>query len=176
MQEEFKDVEGYEGLYQISNLGNVKSLSRKMVKGKAVFISKEKILKQSIDSNGYYVVHFKKNLKSKLFKVHQLLAMGFLNHKICGYKLVVDHIDNNRNNNNLNNLQIITSRENTSKDQKNRTSKYTGVSLDKSRNKWRSNIYINDKQVYLGRFNTEQEASNAYQNKLLSLDKNEDKR
>lgn len=57
MDEVWKDVIGYEGLYQVSNIGKVKSLERsKLVKGKYPGVQKEKILKPGIDTSGYFFV------------------------------------------------------------------------------------------------------------------------
>ena len=71
-------------------------------------------------------------------------------------------------NNNINNLQLISNRENISK-QKAKTSKYTGVSWSKRKKKWISQITINRKTIKLGIFVNELEASEAYQNKLKSF-------
>ena len=163
-QEVFKTVKGYEGLYEISNLGNVKSLKRKDRLGRPV---KEKVLKAGVNSRGYLNVVLSKNGKYKTFTVHQLVVMAFLNHTLNGMKgLICDHVDNDRLNNLLSNLQLITNRLNTSKDKNNGTSKFTGVSWRKSNNKWVSSIKINGKNKYLGYFKTEIEASKAYQKAL----------
>lgn len=170
MQEEFRDVEGYEGLYQVSNLGRIKILQKEVLRnGKYPFISKEKIAKQSIDGYGYFVVTFSKDLKQKVFKVHKLVAINFLGHKPCKYEIVVDHINNNKSDNRLENLQLISQRENVNKDRGKESSKYIGVSWDKGVKKWRSQIYFNNKHFKIGWFSTEIEASNAYQNKLKEL-------
>lgn len=68
----------------------------------------------------------------------------------------LDHIDRNPSNNKISNLRIVTSQQN--KFNKN----HKGYSWDKSRNKWISSIHLNKKQIFLGRFNTEEEARNAY--------------
>ena len=141
--------------YQVSNLGRVKSLKW----------GKERILKQVVDGNGYLIV----NPNSKTKKVHKLVAEAFLNHKPDGYNVVVDHIDNDKLNNRLDNLQLISARENCSKDQKGYSSKYIGVHWDKSTEKWFSSIQINGKQKYLGRFTNELDASEAYQTALSNL-------
>ena len=169
-QEIWKSIPTYEGIYQVSNLGRIKSLPRvKLNKGKFPFYLKEKILSLAKDKNGYYTVSLTKDNIRKTFKPHQLVAMTFLNHKPCGMKLIVDHIDNNPLNNVLYNLQIITQRHNASKDKKNKTSKYTGVYWFKAKSKWRSYIKIGLKQVHLGYFNCELSAHLAYQNKLKEL-------
>ena len=159
MSEIWKDIPDYEGMYQVSNLGNVKSLKW----------NKERILKATISSRGYKMVHITNNFKSKGFSVHQLVAMAFINHTPCGHKLVIDHINENKIDNRLENLQIITNRYNISKSYKNKSSKYTGVCFDKNRNKWISTIKINGKQKNLGRFKTEEEAHKIYQLKLKTI-------
>jgi hypothetical protein len=164
----FKDIPEYEGLYQVSNLGRVKSLSKKIWNGKGYFISKERILKPGL-SRKYLSVMLSKKAKFKTFKVHQLVAKSFLNHFSDGTnKLVVDHINNIKTDNRLENLQIITQRENSSKDTKG-TSKYTGVSWCKVKKKWVSRLKLNGKYLHLGYFHCEIEASNAYQKTLNGI-------
>ena len=98
--------------------------------------------------------------------------MAFLNHKPCGHKLIVDHIDNNPLNNNVENLQIVTNRVNTTKDRKGSSSKYVGVCYsDKGINRWRATTSVNGKVVSLGSFDTEERASIAYNFALTQLDK-----
>lgn len=164
-QEEFRDVAGYEGLYQVSDLGRVKSLKRK-------FVKKDLILNYNNNSNRYVFLNLYKNTIVYRISIHQLVAMAFLNHIPCKHEWVVDHIDNNSLNNTLANLQIITHRKNTSKDIKNKTSKYTGVNWDKDRNKWVSFIRIEKERFNLGRFETEKEASEAYQKALKYWEEN----
>ena len=161
--EEFRDVPGWEGLYQVSNLGNVKSLGNDKAK-------KEKILKQNlvgVISKQYFAVYFCVDGKRKTCRVHQLVAMAFLNHIPNGYiGLVVDHIDNNKLNNNLENLQLISVRKNNSKDKTGGASQYVGVCWHKPNKKWTAKIVINGKNKYLGIFKCELEASEAYQKAL----------
>ena len=168
MNEIWKDVPGYEELYQVSNLGNIKSLSRLKTNGRSSYISKDLIMKHHKDRNGYLCVLLHNN-NIKTFKVHQLVAMAFLNHIPCGHKIVVDHINHNKLDNRLENLQLITNRENCSKDVKNKTSKYTGVCWDKARNKWKVGLKINGNTINLGRYKCELAAHLAYQNKLKEL-------
>ena len=145
-QEVWADVKGYKGLYQVSNLGNVKSLRSNL------------ILKPSVNSVGYYVVNLGRGNNKK---IHQLVAMEFLNHKPNGHKLVVDHIDNDKLNNNLDNLQVITHRENLKKDRKNDSSKFLGVSWNSIGKKWIARVYFEGSNVYLGGFDCEIDASKA---------------
>lgn len=104
MEEVFLDIEGYEGLYQVSNLGNVKSL----VNNKGV--SREKILKLEICSDGYKRVMLCKNKTKKRFKIHRLVAQSFIenpNNYPC-----VNHKDENKQNNVVENLEWCTAKFN----------------------------------------------------------------
>ncbi len=166
MKEEWKDVIRYEGLYQVSNLGRVKSLDR-IVQGKIKnYHYKSKILKPGTNNNGHLFVNLYRDNKPKTRTIHQLLAESFLNHTPCGYKLVIDHIDNNKNNNCVTNLQIVTQRENLSKDKKNKSSKYTGVIWHKFHQKWTASIRMGKSRKYLGYYINEHEAHLAYQKEL----------
>ena len=167
-QEEFRSIPGYEGYYEVSNFGNVKSLEREYLnKGKYPGTVKEKILKPHFTDKGYQKVNLYKDGKSRHIKNHVLVAMAFLGHKPDGtHKIVVDHIDNNPLNNHVSNLQLISQRENSSKDKKNGSSQYTGVIRNKNTNKWHSYIKINGKQKHLGLFTSEEEAHEAYQKAL----------
>jgi len=161
--EEFKDVVGFDGHYQVSNLSRVKSLKR----------NGEKMLSPSIDkTKGYYRVNLYKNNQRKLVYIHQLVAIAFLGHKPNGNKMVVDHIDNNKGNNRVDNLQVISSRENSSKDQwrRNPSSLFIGVCWSSGKKKWESSISINGKTNHLGYFNNESIAAQEYSNALEYID------
>jgi hypothetical protein len=155
--EVWKDIEGYEGLYQVSNLGRVKSLKRR-AKTKHGFRSvSERIL--SIHLYGrYLVVGLCKNNKVKTFKVHSLVAMAFLGHVPCGMELVVDHIDENVLNNKLNNLQVITVLENTRRSMKKLYSDTPYITYNKRYKKWLFAIRIKGGGVYVKQFKTEEDA------------------
>ena len=107
----WKDVKGYEGLYQVSNLGNVKSLVG--WNGKR-YIERERILKKTVHlaCGNYYreIVRLTKDMKGKNFKVHRLVAEAFLPNP--NNLPQVNHIDGNTFNNNVNNLEWCTNREN----------------------------------------------------------------
>ena len=114
MKEIWKDVRNYEGFYQISNKGNVKSVQRKVVYSDGrVFNYPEKILKPSPDTKGYLGVGLNRNGTAKPKRVHRLVAEAFLN-KPEGL-MSVNHIDGVKTNNNLSNLEWVTYSENTRK-------------------------------------------------------------
>lgn len=107
----FKDevwlpVKGYEGLYEISNYGRVKSLPK--IRGRA--LSEEKLLKTRI-TNGYVMVGLRKNGKLFNASVHRLIAQAFIPNPEC--KPQINHIDGNKQNNSVNNLEWCTASENT---------------------------------------------------------------
>ena len=155
MNEKWKDIPDYEGLYQINENGDVKSINYKNT-------NKEGILKPCINTSGYKMVVLMKNNKRKSYYIHKLVAITFLNHKPCGMKQVINHIDFNKLNNNLNNLEIITQVENVNKRRIKTSSNYEGVSFHKNSKKWISRITIENKSVYLGIFLTEKEAYDKY--------------
>ncbi len=114
LKEEWKPIKGYEGLYLISNLGNVKSASRIRYKGGVL---KERILKpRQRNKNGknrykYKLVALWKDGKRKDVSIHKLVAETFIP-KIAG-KNIINHIDGNPENNCVNNLEWCTPKENT---------------------------------------------------------------
>jgi hypothetical protein len=110
-----------------------------------------------------------KGLKHKTVQVQQLVAAAFLNYKWQGWKLVVDHIDSNKENNSLDNLRIVTNRENVSKEKTLKKGLPTGVYFIKDIKRYRTLIQINGKLKHLGFYNTIEEASEAYQNKLKEI-------
>jgi len=172
MEEIWKDVPEYEGLYQVSSFGRVKSLERIAFCPRSIVVRKlkEKFLKPSTSRKGYLIVRLTLSWIERDVQVHQLVAIAFLGHVRNGNTMVVDHIDGNPKNNKLFNLRIVTSRENNStcfrKNKESYSSKYAGVSWDKFRSKWAADITYNHIRTHLGRFLTEQDASDAYQNAL----------
>ena len=109
--EVWKDIVGYEGLYQVSSFGRVKSLD-KLIKGKSGSLvpRKEKALRLDIDVDGYLIATLTKDNNSKKYKVHRLVAMNFIPNSFK--KSQVNHIDNVRNNNKVSNLKWGTPSEN----------------------------------------------------------------
>ena len=105
-----------------------------------------------INKYGYKVI----NLNKKQFMLHRIIGYLFLGLEIYNLNLYIDHIDKNRCNNNLNNLRIVTHQENDF----NRTAK--GYSFCKQTNKWRASIKYGNIQKTIGRYNTPEEARQAY--------------
>jgi len=158
----WKDLVGYEGFYQISNLGRIKSLSRIVITKKGVKRNLfGRVLKQFVGSSGYLEVKLTDSIKHKTLRTHCLMAYTFLNHKPSRYEVVVDHKDNNKLNNNLKNLQLITNQENAVKDRVFKSG-YCGIRVQKNKysTKYVVNTTINKKRVYLGTHDTIEEAIN----------------
>ena len=171
--EKWKDIPDYEGLYQVSDLGRVKSL--RMLKNSSKNRDKtslkiERILKQFIIKN-YFSANLSYNGKSKSFYVHHLIAITFLAHIPDKKKLCIDHINNIKKDNRLTNLQILSPRRNIIKDSSNKTG-YTGVT--KYKNKFQTLIYFNKKNVSLGSFKDIKSANKRYQEALYLIEKGED--
>lgn len=166
--EQWKDILGYEEIYQISDLGRVKSLQRfRIGKKNSKSLRNEFIFKQSLGTHKYAQISVCLNKVKKTLKIHQLVAIAFLNHKPCGHKLVINHKNFIRNENIKSNLEIVTNRENSNLKHIPSSSKYVGVCWDKQMKKWRSKIVFNGRSKFLGLFINEIDASNAYQ-KFLS--------
>lgn len=108
----WKDIEGYEGIYQVSDEGNVRSLDR-ITKYKNT-IHKMKLsgkpIKGNTNTRGYRYVNLCKNSNKKTITVHRLVMKHFIpNHE---NKSEINHIDGNKTNNKLSNLEWVTSKEN----------------------------------------------------------------
>ena len=108
--EEWRDIQGYDGYYQVSNLGRVRSLDRYLPFNGTISLKKGRILKQGNDGNGYKQVNLSKDGKTKMCRVHRLVAEAFIpNHE----KLpCVNHIDEDKTNNNVDNLEFCTQKYN----------------------------------------------------------------
>lgn len=112
MDEVWKDVVGYEGLYQVSNLGRVRSSAReKKARGGSVFINPGRILTGSITNYGYRQVTLCKDNKSSKKQLHRLVAEAFLPNT-DDKLLVVDHINGDKLDNRAENLRWVTYTEN----------------------------------------------------------------
>ena len=99
--EVWKPIKGYEGLYEISNFGRVKSYRN----------GGEMFMRQILDKDGYLIIGLKRDGHSKLMKVHRLVGMAFIPNP--ENKPHINHIDYNRSNNHVENLEWVTPKENT---------------------------------------------------------------
>lgn len=160
--ETWKNVKGYEGLYQISNKGNVKSLRKWDVNAKK-FINSEHIMKPTNNGNGYLIVSFKVNGQRKNKYIHRLVAEAFIDNP--NNENYVNHKDFNTQNNEVGNLEWCSQKENIKhstinmKKPKSITHSNTGekyISFRASNNTYRVTI---NKREY-GTFKTLKEAIN----------------
>lgn len=111
MEEVWKDVKGFEGFYQVSSLGNIKSLNRiikRRLKGDLPV--KEKILNKRLNDSGYNTVWLSKDGKEYNKKIARLVAINFKDNP--KHKAHVNHIDGNKINDNEENLEWCTPSEN----------------------------------------------------------------
>lgn len=107
LKEIWKPIPEFEGLYEISNLGRVKSLIGWDGHG---YINRERIIKPTLTSTGYYKVDLKKNGKRKVYKLHRAIAQAFIPNPEG--KPFINHIDGNPLNNDIANLEWCTNQEN----------------------------------------------------------------
>lgn len=165
MEEIWKDIKGYEGKYQISNLGNVRSLYDQNQFKKN---SRIKILKLG-ERNGYSVINLQNKIKPKerkSYQVHRLVAEAFIPNP--ENKPIINHIDENKKNNIITNLEWCTQKENVlhSKYKMFKCKKRVGkskekyVCLRKRFNKiyYEVNIPSVNNRIYLGAFKNIEDA------------------
>lgn len=153
----WKDVVDYEGYYQVSSLGNVRSLDREV--GSSFGTTRKLYGKDFIPQRGkrgYYHVRLSMEGTTKTLKIHQLVAIAFLGHTPSNMKVVVDHIDNDKSNNRADNLQLISQRMNSAKDKKIRGVRKLG-------NKFNVRLLFEGVERHIGMYETEQEARQKHQ-------------
>jgi len=138
-----KDINGYEGLYAVDENGSVWSYRKK------------DWLSPGPSGRGYHQINLCKDGKIETYLVHRLVAQAFLDD--YSEDLQVDHIDGNKLNNKLENLRMVTGQKN----QWNRRGA-KGYCWNKRAEKWMARIALNSKNKYLGSFDTEAEAREAY--------------
>ncbi|KIS22027.1 NUMOD4 domain-containing protein [Clostridium botulinum] len=110
-KENWKDIEGYKGLYQVSNLGRIKSVERKVKNAKGYRIVKSKILTDRIDKGGYKIIDLRNGKEKKTYKVHRLVALAFIPNP--DNKPEVNHKQEDKKDLNcVSNLEWATSKEN----------------------------------------------------------------
>lgn len=168
--EQWKDIPNYEGVYQASTHGRIRSLDRFVPFRNAPRKHDGKILKTFL-SWGYPMLVLCKDGVQKKKTVHRLIASTFLGES----ELYIDHIDRNRLNASLVNLRYCTFRENIVffSSTRNKTSKHTGVFFNKITEKWRAGIRNIGKYTFLGEFDNEEDAAQIYRNALESISKKE---
>jgi hypothetical protein len=149
-KENFKFIKGFEK-YMVSDCGRVFS------------IKSHKFLKPGIDSCGYYFVVLYDNGIRKLFRLHRLVGLYFLENP--DNKKCIDHINGNTKDNTINNLRWASLCENNhnAKIRKDNTSGVKGIIFDKKSNKYHARIMINRKQKHIGCFTTLEQATIARQ-------------
>lgn len=143
----YKGVD-YTGLYEVSNMGRVKSLR----------YGKEKILKHGVHLKGYYYVILSINKKKKNELVHRILYSAF--HGEIENNLVIDHINSKKNDNRLENLKIVSVRTNNSKERSVKSKSPTGVRIYGER--ITAGINLNSIWCHLGVYKKINDASLAY--------------
>ena len=147
--EEFKKIDDYEN-YEISNMGNVRNTNTNM------------ILKPCKNRDGYLHVCLYKDGIRKNFRIHRLIAYAFIPNPENLPE--IDHIDQVKTNNSIINLRWVSrSNNNRNKPKKqNSSSKYVGVCFHKARGKYIARIRINNKNKYIGLYETEEDAGKAF--------------
>jgi hypothetical protein len=157
MKEVWKSIKGYEGIYEISNTGKIRSLER-ICNNRLL---KAKPLKQCICSSGYNTILLSINGNKKRHLVHRLVIEAFYGKS----KLTVNHIDSNKLNNNIDNLEYLSQRENSNHYFKNPLHNIRKTPSGKYQVEMRVNGIIK----YLGIFKTTSEAIIIRDNKLEQL-------
>ena len=146
-------IPGYDGIYNVSNMGRVKNLARRVNRSRGgTQVCPERILKPHINNgNGYAIVHLSNLGIHKTCYVHRLVMSAF-----CGVSsLVVDHINGSKFDNRLSNLRYCTQRDNLGFNKP-----QLGVEVNNFR--YRSRINVSGKLLHLGVFNNIEDAKNAY--------------
>lgn len=155
--EEFKPIKGFNEIYSVSNLGNVKNN-----------IS-NKILTNQIHSGGYRMITLRKDKKRHIKYIHRLVYEHFGQ----GYdnKLLVDHINCDKTDNNINNLRMCTNQQNSHNSGLSKANKtgFKGVALSKRTKKYVAYVGVNYKVLVLGSYEKLDDAVAARKAKVNEL-------
>ena len=107
----WKDIKDFEGIYQVSNMGRVKSLARVILRNNGIKQTfKERIIRQGTNHQGYYMADLWKNGSRRTYPIHRLVATAFLDNP--ENKPCVDHINTDHTDNRVENLRWCTYKEN----------------------------------------------------------------
>jgi len=163
--EEWRDCVGFEGRYQVSNLGNVRSLDRVLSDGRK---RKGQMMNTRIGTKGYVKVGLRDGVRQHTFNVHRLVALAFLDG--VAEEKVVDHIDGNKTNNKASNLRWVSQTVNlTNRKNCHTLSGETGIEYrsDMAKSKpWLARVKIKGKTHNLGYYAEKQDAVSA-RNKFI---------
>lgn len=165
--EEWRPIPLYEDRYFISNFGRIKSFYSIIENG--VYIQKERLRKNVMHHNGYWVIGLNKDGKQTYKEIHRILALVFIPNP--DDKEEVNHINHIRSDNRIENLEWVSIRENVSHGSKFKEtySKYIGVHPYNNTSKWKAICFINGKNKKIGIFDTQEEAALKYNEKLSEL-------
>lgn len=159
----WKPIPGYEGFYEVSDEGQIRSLDRVDRRGR---FWKSQLLRPGTTPRGHHYVALRRDGKLKTFLLHVLVARAFLGpcpegHEVC-------HNDGIGTNNHINNLSYGSRRKNVAIDRNrhpnNYSSKYPGVCRRKGRKRspWQAGITFEGRSMHLGVFESEEDAAQAY--------------
>lgn len=149
MDEEWRAVKNYEGLYEVSNTGKIKTLNYNRT-------GKERLLKQQSNYKGYKIIMLRKDNKVKKFKVHRLVAEAFIpnpENKPC-----VDHINTIRDDNRVENLRWVTHKENQNNEltKEKMSESHKGEKLSKETKEKMSESHKNENHPMYGKHHSEE--------------------
>tara|TARA_R110000744_G_scaffold147914_1_gene260955 strand:- start:108 stop:617 length:510 start_codon:yes stop_codon:yes gene_type:complete len=153
MTMEFKLIELFNNKLKVFENGKVLTLGKRMNKGEYYE------MKGGISNKGYKCLQLCFEGKYKKYLVHRIIALTFLNLDFEDKKQIIDHKNRDKLDNQVSNLRVVSYQQN------NFNRNYKGYS--KERNKYRARIFVNGKKISLGTYETEAEASNAYQQAKL---------
>ena len=149
-------IQDYENIYKIYKNGDIEKYYKN---GNTLILKPTKHKK-----TGYLIVNLFKKGKRKLFSIHRLIGIHFIPNP--ENKPNIDHIDGDKLNNSISNLRWVSHQEN-NLNTKNRGKYKRGVSFIKDVKKFRAQIQINGKRIYLGEYETEDEAAESYRLKFI---------
>ena len=156
--ESFKHIAGTNGKYAIGNRGTVISFCNKKYP-----LGRE--IKSFDNKRGYLSINLVVNGIRTGLTIHKLVATHFMDFSPNGMNSVIEHLNGNKKDNNVSNLMVSTQRKNIQNyftTKKSKSSKYVGVSWCNSNKKWKAQIYIDGKAVFLGHRKSELEALELY--------------